>query len=49
MQHKELVTVSLRAKKQWHIQRREVPSRQIYAKPRSELRSGAQNETFSIV
>ena len=43
------LTESLLAKKPWHIQRRVVPSRQMYEKPFSWLRSGAQNETFSIV
>uniref|UniRef100_A0A6B0V7X5 Secreted protein n=1 Tax=Ixodes ricinus TaxID=34613 RepID=A0A6B0V7X5_IXORI len=40
---------SLTARKPWHIQRRVVPSLQMYEKPRSWLRSGAQNDTFSMV
>lgn len=42
-------TVSLVVRKPWQSHRRVAPSRQIYAKPFSWKRSGAQNETFSIV
>lgn len=37
------------AMKQWQIQRRVVPSLQMYENARSKFRSGAQNDTFSIV
>jgi len=43
------LTDSLTARKPWHIQRRVVPSRQMYANPFSWFLSGAQNDTFSIV
>lgn len=43
------LTESLTAMKQWQIQRRVVPSLQMYENARSKFRSGAQNDTFSIV